>query len=126
MMSLKESDYFYLNQPELIKGCLLALRAIILQQDPEITAAWKYGMPFFCYKGKMFCYIWVHKKLKQPYLSIVEGNRLHHPGLIQEKRSRMKLILFEPHLDLPLKTIETILKKALNLYKNGIVKIKEK
>jgi hypothetical protein len=38
----------------------------------------------------------------------------------------MKLILFEPHLDLPLKTIETILKKALNLYKNGIVKIKEK
>ena len=39
---------------------------------------------FFCYKGKMFCYLWVHKKNKQPYLCIVEGKYFDEPFLIQE------------------------------------------
>lgn len=81
---------FYLNQEEPAKSCLLALREIILAQDNEVSNAWKYGMPFFCYRGKMFCYVWVHKKYGQPYLGIVEGNRFTESFLIQEKRSRMK------------------------------------
>ncbi len=63
-------DNFYLQQSEPTQGCLLALREIILKQDKNITAELKYGMPFFCYKGKMFCYLWVHKKYKQPYSKI--------------------------------------------------------
>lgn len=116
-------DNFYLQQSEPTRSCLLALREIILKQDTEITAAWKYGMPFFCYKGKMFCYLWVHKKLGQPYIGIVEGKRLDHPGLIIEKRSRMKIMLFDATEDLPIETIEAILKQAIDLYKTGIIKI---
>lgn len=71
----------------LLKSCLLAIKTIIISQDKEITAAWKYGMPFFCYKGKMFCYLWIHKKYLQPYIRIVEGKRIDYPGLIIEKRS---------------------------------------
>jgi hypothetical protein len=117
--------HFYLKQDEPIKGCLLALREIILQQDKEVVSTLKYGMPFFCYKGKMFCYLWVHKKHKQPYIGIVEGKHINHPKLIDEKRSRMKIILFDPNKDLPLKTIVSILQEAINLYKTGKVKIKE-
>lgn len=120
---MKEPDNFYLRQEEPIKSCLLALREIILSQDKDISNAWKYGMPFFCYKGKMFCYLWVHKKFKQPYIGIVEGKRFDHPKLIIEKRSRMKIMLFDPTKDLPVKTIEGILKQAINLYKKGIIKI---
>jgi hypothetical protein len=68
-------DNFYFQQEEPDKSCLLALREIILSQDTNITATWKYGMPFFCYKGKMFCYLWLHKTLHQPYIGIVEGER---------------------------------------------------
>jgi hypothetical protein len=117
-------DNYYLQKEEPVRGCLLALREIILAQDKDITTAFKYGMPFFCYKGKMFCYLWVHKTYLQPYLGIVEGKRLDHPALIQEKRARMKIMLFDPSKDLPVKTIRSILKEALDLYKNGIVKIK--
>lgn len=117
-------DNYYLRQPEPIKSCLLALREIILSQDKEITTAWKYSMPFFCYKGKMFCYLWVHKKSKQPYLGMVEGKRLSHPGLLSEKRSRMKIMMFDPNKDLPIRTIKLIVKQALELYKSGEVKIK--
>jgi len=120
---LKELDNFYLQQDEPTKGCLLALRQIILSQDKEITNTWKYGMPFFCYKGKMFCYLWYHKKHKQPYIGIVEGNRFDEPFLIQEKRSRMKIMLLDPNEDLPLTTINYLLQKTLNLYRTGEIKI---
>jgi len=121
---LREIDNFYLQKEEPIKSCLLALREIILSQDKDITNERKYGMPFFCYKGKMFCYLWVHKKYGQPYLGIVEGKMIHHPGLIIEKRSRMKIMLFHPNKDLPIDTIEKILQEAINLHKTGLIKLK--
>jgi len=120
---MRELDNFYLQQDEPVKAILLALREIILQQDKDITNTWKYGMPFFCYKGKMFCYLWFHKKYKQPYIGIVEGKRFDEPFLIQEDRSRMKIMLLDPNADLPLKTINTILQRAINLYKTGEIKI---
>jgi hypothetical protein len=115
---------FYLQQPEPIKSTLLALKEIILKQDNAITNEWKYGMPFFCYKGKMFCYLWVHQKHGQPYIGIVEGKRFSEPFLLQEKRSRMKIMLIDPNHDLPLENIQAILQAALNLYRNGVIKIK--
>ena len=120
---LTQLENFYLQQNEPVRSCLLALRDIILKQDKEVSATWKYGMPFFCYKGKMFCYLWVHKKLGKPYIGIVEGQRFDHPELIIEKRSRMKIMLFEADKDLPVKTIQAILKQAINLYKTGVIKI---
>ncbi|MGF2413147.1 DUF1801 domain-containing protein [Ferruginibacter sp.] len=121
---LNNTDNFYLQKEEPLQSCLLALKAIILAQDKAITSAWKYGMPFFCYKGKMFCYLWVHKKTQQPYIGIVEGKHFNHPDLIIEKRSRMKIILFDADKELPIKTINTILQQAINLYKTGVVQIK--
>jgi len=120
---MKQLDDFYLNQKEPIKGIFLALKEIILKQDLDITNTLKYGMPFFSYKGKMFCYLWIHKKIKQPYIGIVQGKYFDEPFLIQEKRSRMKIMMFGVNEDLPLNQIEAIIQKALNLYKTGIVKI---
>lgn len=120
---MKEADNFYLQQNEPVRGCMLALREIILAQDRNIAAAWKYGMPFFCYNGKMFCYLWVNKKNRQPYIGFVEGKLLDHPELLMEKRSRIKILLFDANADLPIEKIKTILQKAIDLYKTGIIKI---
>lgn len=123
---MNELDNFYLQQDEPIRGCLLALRDIILSHDKEVVNTWKYGMPFFCFRGKMFCYLWIHKKSKQPYLGIVEGKRFNHPALLTEKRSRMKIMLFDPNTDLPVDVINNILQQAINFYKRGIIKTSEK
>ena len=120
--AMKASDLFYAKLEEPVKSCLLALREIILTQDENITEAWKYSMPMFCYKQKMFCYVWVHKKHLQPYLGIVEGTRVHHPDLLMEKRSRMKILLFDPAGDLPIEKIKSILQEALDLYRSGLIK----
>jgi hypothetical protein len=121
MTTISDLDNFYLQHPKPVNECLLALRSIILKQDENITAAWKYRMPFFCYKGKMFCYLWVHKVTHQPYIGFVEGKHLNHPDLILEKRARMKIMLFDAEKDLPVAVIEELLQQALDLYKSGIV-----
>ena len=51
---MNELDNFYLQQDEPIRGCLLALREIILSQDKELVNTRKYGMPFFASGEKCF------------------------------------------------------------------------
>ncbi|HJP61990.1 MAG TPA: DUF1801 domain-containing protein [Mucilaginibacter sp.] len=114
---MREIDNYFLQKEEPVKGCLLFLRDHILAYDKGITEAWKYRMPFYCYKGKMFCYLWTHKKNGLPYIGIVEGRKIDHPLLIQEERARMKILFVDPTADLPLETINKILKIALDLYK---------
>lgn len=121
---LEELQHYYLNKEEPNKSCLLALRSMILEQDPDITETRKWGMPCFCYKKKMFCYLWTDKKTDQPYMLMVEGKYLDHPDLEEGGRSRMKIFRVNPDKDLPVETIERILQKALDLYRTGIIKIK--
>lgn len=121
---LKELDSYYLNKDEPNRSCLLALRSIILEQDKNITETQKWGMPCFCYKKKMFCYLWTDKKTDKPYILMVEGKYLDHPELEKGDRSRMKIFRVNPKIDLPVMTIESILQKALDLYRKGIIVIK--
>lgn len=114
---------FYLNKEEPNKSCLLALRSIILNLGPEITETRKYGMPCFCYKDKMFCYLWVDKKISKPYILFVEGKHLNNPELETGTRARMKIFRINPNADLPIETINQLLNKALDLYRNGIIKV---
>jgi hypothetical protein len=115
---LRPIDQYFLQQEEPAKSCLQFLRTFILQQDGNITEAWKYGMPFYCYKGKMFCYLWQHKKYGQPYIGIVEGGAIRHPDLLQEKRARMKILLIDPKRDVPVKKVKAILQEVIALYKS--------
>ena len=119
---MQDPDNYYLNQEEPNRSCLLALRTIILKQDINIIATQKWGMPCFCYKKKMFCYLWTDKKTNEPYLLMVEGKHLNHPELEQGKRSRMKIFRVNSSEDLPVKTIESILQTALDLYRTGKIK----
>lgn len=120
---MKALDDFYFRQEEPVRAVFLVLKELILGQDKNVTNELKYGMPFFCYKGKMFCYLWVNKKTGQPYIGLVEGKYFTQPFLLQEKRSRMKIMLLDPNRDLPVQTINTVIKQALDLYRTGIVRI---
>lgn len=113
---LRPIDAYFLKQEEPAKSYLQFLREHILACNSHITEAWKYGMPFYCYNGKMFCYLWVHKKYRQPYIGIVDGKLIDHPDLIQEKRARMKILLLDAEKDIPVRKINTILQAALALY----------
>lgn len=114
---LRPIDNYFLNQPEPHKSCLQFLRDLILKMNSDITEKWHYGMPFYYYRDKRVCYLWVHKKLNQPYLGIVEGKRIDHPDLLQEKRAKMKILLIDPAKNIPHKKISLLLKELLSFYK---------
>src|SRR5882672_8187994 len=114
---LRPIDNYFLQNEEPFKSCLQFLREHILKFDADITERWMYGMPFFYYKGKRFCYLWIHKKYRKPYLGIVDGNNMNHAGLVAEDRKRMKIFLIDPEKDIPVKKINSILKSVLKLYR---------
>ena len=120
---IREIDQYYYQQEEPNRSCLLALRSIILEQDSHVTETKKWGMPCFCFKKKMFCFLWTDKKTNEPYILMVAGKYLDHPQLEQGSRSRMKILRIKANEDLPIDTIKPILNDALNLYRNGVIKI---
>ncbi len=114
-MTVKELDNYYMQQEEPVRGCFLALRDIILAQDEHIVPAWKWRLPFFFYKKEMFCYLSFHKKYKQPYLAIMDGNQIDHSALLAEDRKRIKIMLIDPAKDIPIKVIQDILGRAIEI-----------
>lgn len=119
---IQDLDTYYLNKEEPNKSCLLTLRQLILEQDVNITETRKWGMPCFCFKKKMFCYLWTDKKTDEPYILMVEGKHLNHPELKEGNRSRMKIFSVNPNEDISIDTITQLLNDALDLYRNGIIK----
>ena len=114
---MREIDSYFLKKDEPIRSCLLFLRDFILTYDDKITEVWHYRMPFYFYKGKRFCYLWVQKKGQLPYVGIVDGKFIEHPNLIQEERTRMKIFLIDPQKDIPLKILRSVLNTSLKLHK---------
>ena len=117
---IADLDTFYLAQAEPNKSCLLVLRKIILEQDEHVHETRKYGMPCFCYRKKMFCYLWTDKKTDEPYMLFVEGKHLDHPALEQGDRVRMKILRIDPNADLPIDMIRTILKDLVRAYRQKV------
>ncbi|WP_417353065.1 DUF1801 domain-containing protein [Flavobacterium alkalisoli] len=114
---LRPIDNYFLQKQEPVKSCMLYLRDYIAKFDAGITEDWKYGMPFFCFKGKMLCYLWTDKKTGQPYIGFVDGKLLDFPQLKQEKRARMKTFAINPEADIPVGEIAEVLAAALVLRK---------
>jgi uncharacterized protein YdhG (YjbR/CyaY superfamily) len=108
-------DTYFLNLQEPDKSCMLFLRTWILKQHPQITESLKYGMPFYSFNKKMFCYLWKSKTHPFPYIGFVNGNLLHHEDLIQEKRARIKILLLNPNKDIPIKKLKSIFSEAIKL-----------
>ena len=116
------SDSWYLNQEEPNRSCFLAMREIILKADNEVEETLKYGSPCFVYRGRAFCYLWKDKKTDEPYFLLVEGKLIYHPKLETGDRKRMKILRVDPSGDLEVTTITSVLSKALDLYRTGLIK----
>ncbi len=112
---LRSIDTYFLKQEEPIRSSLHFLREYILKLDKSISEKRQYGMPFFYYNDKRICYLWVHKKLQQPYIGIIDGNKINHPDLLTEKRTKMKILLIDAGKNIPVGKIKTILKEAISL-----------
>ena len=113
---LKALDNFYEEQEEPNRSCMLALKSIILNYNPDFEAAWKYKLPCFTLNGTIFCYLWKDRKTQMPYISINKGIKIDHPALFLGNRTQFKLLYIDPNKDIPIETIHEIFALALKLY----------
>lgn len=114
---LAELEAFYQQHQEPNQSCLLALRSLILDFAPEhIHEERKWGLPFFYFKKKAFCYLWIDKKTDTPYVGIMEGRNIEHTTLIKGNRKRIKILPIDPNKDIPLETLYEILSMAKAFY----------
>ncbi|NND93607.1 MAG: DUF1801 domain-containing protein [Flavobacteriales bacterium] len=101
-------EQFYLDQEEPLKSILLYLRSYLLK-DPDMSESWKYGLPFFDYKKRFFCYFHKEKKTGIPYLAFTQGKHIDHPALVHGDRKQIAVLHFYPEEDFPIKTLDEIL-----------------
>lgn len=113
---LTELESFFRLKPEPQQSCLYFLRSIITNFDPEIRETYKWKLPFYTLKGKMFCYLWIDKKNDQPYICFTKGNELDHPLLVQGERKKMKAFYVDPYEDIDVKTLTELLNLAREKY----------
>jgi hypothetical protein len=114
---MRETDEWFNKQQEPVKSCLLALREVVLRHNEHMTEHWKYRMPCYCYKNKMFCYLRIDKATQWPYVLIVEGKDVTHALLEEGNRSRMKRLMINPEKDIPIKVIRSIFKTLISRYR---------
>ncbi len=54
---MKPTELYILNQPEKYRDILLHIIAVVEHTLPEATLEYKWGIPYFYYKKKPFCYL---------------------------------------------------------------------
>lgn len=106
---------YYFGQPEPSRSILLYLREMILNSDENVSEMLSFGLPFFKYKGKMYCYFNFHKKYRKYYISFHKGKELNYPELLHEDRKLFKILLIDEEQDLPAELISAILKDLKHL-----------
>ena len=105
-----ETDNYYLKHAEPVQGCLLALKHIILNTNSQISETRKYQVPFFYYKDKKLCFLWVNRK--KLLLGFVTDKSIYPVVEGLKRKDEMEMIQIDPNKDLP---IELIIEKLRNL-----------
>jgi len=112
----QELENYYLRHPEPIQGCLLALRDLILHVDDRITHERKYQIPFFYYKGKKLCFLWVNKK--KLLLGFIIDKTIYPVIAGVKRKDDFETLQIDPNLDLPVETIIANLRLRMKLYES--------
>jgi hypothetical protein len=108
-----ELDNYYLNQPEPVQGCLLALRRIILNTNNQISETRKYQVPFFYYKTKKLSFLWVNRK--KLILGFVTDNTVFPVSAGFRRKDGMEMVQIDPNKDLPIELIREKLQQLINI-----------
>ena len=117
---LSAIEQFYENQEESTRECLLFLKNLIQNYNEHFTQEFKYGLPFFYYKGKGLCYFWKDKKTKLPYIGFMQGKWMTNPALVSDGRKQIRILNIDPKEDIDIELINELLIEAISLRDQGI------
>ena len=116
---MKLAEEYILRQPEHFQDIILYLCAVVEQVEPEVELLFKWGLPFYYYKKKPFCYLNPIKKENAIDLCFMKGHELkkHRDLMIVENRKIVTSLRYNDLKNIDSKVLNEVLTEAIYLYK---------
>ncbi len=115
---MNPAEDYILKQANPYKMILLHLQAVIESVIPELDLKFKYGLPFYYFNGKPFCYMNVSRKKGYVDLGFAKGNLItvwtdYH---VIENRKKMISLRYFTMDEIREDILLDVLKDARSLY----------
>ena len=115
---MKPTDNYLHNQPEKYLSILHYLIDVVNQTVPSTSLEFKWGVPYFYYRNKPFCYLAPNHKKGFVDLGFAKGFQLqnHQDILISENRNTVKSLRYFGLDSIEHETLIQVIKEAVSLY----------
>lgn len=93
---MRLTDEYIFRQPELQQSILLHLISVFVREIPEIELMFKWGIPYFYYRKKPFCYLASNHKKGFVDAGFARGFQLkrNQEFLVSEQRNTVKSLRY--------------------------------
>jgi hypothetical protein len=115
---MKLIDEYIHRQPEKYKFIVLHLISVFERTVPELELLSKWGIPYFYYKKKPFCYLAPNHKKDFVDAGFARGFQLkrNQDYLVGEKRNTVKSLRYYSLEDIDNVILEDVIREAASLY----------
>lgn len=116
---MKLTDEYIFRQPEKFRSIVLHLISVFEREIPELELLFKWGIPYFYYKKKPFCYLAPNHKNGFVDAGFAKGFQLagNQNFLVGEKRNTVKSLRYYNLEDIDNAILVDVIKEARALYK---------
>jgi hypothetical protein len=115
---MKLTDDYIFRQPEKQQSILLHLISVFEREIPELELLFKWGIPYFYYKKKPFCYLAPNHKKDFVDAGFTRGFKLkrNQEFLVSEKRNTVKSLRYYSLESINNAILEDVILEARSLY----------
>ncbi|MDR6845908.1 DUF1801 domain-containing protein [Flavobacterium granuli] len=115
---MKITDEYIYRQPEKFRSIVLHLISVFEREIPELVLYFKWGIPYFYYKKKPFCYLAPNHKKGFVDAGFTRGFQLrrNQDYLVGEKRNTVKSLRYYNLVDIDNAVLVDVIKEASKLY----------
>lgn len=115
---MKPTQEYIFRQPEKYQVIILHIIDVVERIIPEAELLFKYGIPYFYYKKKPFCYLAPNHKKEFVDVGFARGFQLkqNQEFLISENRNTVKSLRYFSIEEIDNKILEKVIEEARGLY----------
>ncbi|SFA86915.1 protein of unknown function (DU1801) [Flavobacterium swingsii] len=115
---MKPTQEYILRQPEKYQAMVLHIMAVVGKIIPEAELLFKYGIPYFYYKKKPFCYLAPNHKKEFVDVGFARGFQLkqNQEFLISENRNTVKSLRYFSLSTIDNTVLISVIEEAVSLY----------
>lgn len=116
---MRLTDEYIFGQPEKHKFILLHLISVFEREVPELELMFKWGIPYFYFRKKPFCYLASNHKKEFVDAGFAKGFQLsgNQRYLVGDKRNTVKSLRYYSLESINNEILVDVIQEAVKLYK---------